>query len=172
MKNKKLIVGLIFLIAVLVIGIGYAAINNIELKVGGTTNATTAQGNFQVAFTEVKNVSDSSKVEASIDESDKLTAVMNVSGLTAKGDTVTATYEIKNTSPDLSAELTAAVTKNTNSTYFQVTQSMADPITIAKDKTTTVTVTVELVKTPITAEDEAAATGEIEVTVTAKPVQP
>lgn len=73
---------------------------------------------------------------------------MNVNGLTAKGDTATATYTIANTSADLSAVL-SATTSNTNDEFFKVTQNIAKG-TVAAGDSTTITVTVELIKTPIT----------------------
>ena len=72
---------------------------------------------------------------------------MNVSKLSAKGDTATATYTIENTSADLSAVLSATTT-NSNTEYFKVTQNIAKA-TIGHGETTTITVTVELIKTPI-----------------------
>ena len=177
MKNKKLIVGAVFLAAVLVIGIGYAAINQVPLTISGTTNVETAQGNFKVSFTDTILVSDEDKVEASIGDPDvngaKLTAVMNVSGLTAKGDKVTATYEIENTSPDLFAELSVGTPTVSKTEYFTARANINGDSTIAaKTGKTTVTIEVELIKTPITDSDVATAAGTITTTVTATPVQP
>ena len=91
---------------------------------------------------------------------------MNVNGLTAKGDTATATYTIENTSADLSAVLSATTT-NSNTEYFKVTQNIAKA-TIGHGETTTITVTVELIKTPITQDEETT----IGVDITAEPQQP
>lgn len=91
---------------------------------------------------------------------------MNVSKLTAKGDTATATYTIANTSADLSAVLSATTT-NTNDEYFKITQNIAKA-TVAAGDTATITVTVELIKTPITQDEETT----IGVAITAEPQQP
>ena len=98
---------------------------------------------------------------------DELKATMNVQGLTAKGDKVTATYTILNNSEDLSAKLSATTT-NDNETYFTVTQKIADPTTITAGNTSTIEVTVELIKTPVTADE----TATIGVEITAEPQQP
>ena len=86
--------------------------------------------------------------------------------ITAKGDTATATYTIANTSADLSAVL-SATTSNTNDEFFKITQNIAKG-TVAAGDTTTITVTVELIKTPITQDEETT----IGVTITAEPQQP
>ena len=96
---------------------------------------------------------------------------MNVTGLTAKGDTATATFEIENTSADLSAALSVVdPVENSNPEYFDVTYNIADPV-IGVNETkskTTITVTVELIKTPIT-QDETTTIG---LTINADPQQP
>lgn len=163
-RNTKAIVGLVLLVAVLLVAVGYAAITATQLTINGTANATTKQENFTVEFTGTPTVSDADKVEAKLVAQKPLNAIMNVSKLTAKGDT--ATYTIANTSADLSAVL-SATTSNTNDEYFKITQNIAKA-TVAAGDTTTITVTVELIKTPITQDEETT----IGVAITAEPQQP
>lgn len=165
-RNTKAIVGLVLLVAVLLVAVGYAAITATQLTINGTANATTKQENFNVEFTGTPTVSDADKVEAKLVDQKPLKAIMNVSKLTAKGDTATATYTIANTSADLSAVLSATTT-NTNDEYFKITQNIAKA-TVAVGDTTTITVTVELIKTPITQDEETT----IGVAITAEPQQP
>ncbi len=165
-RNTKAIVGLVLLVAVLLVAVGYAAITATQLTINGTANATTKQENFNVEFTGTPTVSDADKVEAKLVDQKPLNAIMNVSKLTAKGDTATATYTIANTSADLSAVLSATTT-NTNNEYFKITQNIAKA-TVAAGDTTTITVTVELIKTPITQDEETT----IGVAITAEPQQP
>lgn len=165
-RNTKAIVGLVLLVAVLLVAVGYAAITATQLNINGTANATTKQENFNVEFTGTPTVSDADKVEAKLVDQKPLNAIMNVSKLTAKGDTATATYTIANTSADLSAVLSATTT-NTNDEYFKITQNIAKA-TVAAGDTTTITVTVELIKTPITQDEETT----IGVAITAEPQQP
>ena len=162
-RNTKAIVGLVLLVAVLLVAVGYATITATQLTINGTANATTKQENFNVEFTGTPTVSDADKVEAKLVDQKPLKAIMNVSKLTAKGDTATATYTIANTSADLSAVLSATTT-NTNDEYFKITQNIAK----ATGDTTTITVTVELIKTPITQDEETT----IGVAITAEPQQP
>ena len=165
-RNTRAVVGLVLLIAVLLVAIGYAAITAVPLNINGSAQATPEQTNFTVKFSGTPTVSDSSKVVAEINQQDQLKATINVSKLTAKGDTATATYTIANTSADLSAVL-SATTSNTNDEFFRVTQNIAKGTVEAGD-TTTITVTVELIKTPITQDEETT----IGVIITADPQQP
>ena len=96
---------------------------------------------------------------------------MNVTGLTAKGDTATATFEIENTSADLSAALSVVEPiTNSNTEYFDVTYNIADPVIGVNETTatTTITVTVKLIKTPITQDEETT----IGIILNADPQQP
>lgn len=164
-KTQKITIGVVIL-AILIIGIGYAAISGITANIKGSANATPSDANFTVKFTGTPTVSDATKVtEATI--TDDLNATIKVEGLTAKGEKVTATYTVENASADLTANLSTETTQNTNSEYFKVTPTLAKS-QIASGGTTTVTVEVELLKTPVT-QDE---TSTINVKVTAEPVQP
>ena len=165
-KNKK-VIGIVLLVAIILIAIGYAAISTLQLNISGQAQATPQQSNFTVIFSGTPEVSDPSKVTAEITESNNLKATMNVTGLVSKGDTVTATYTIENTSNDLAAALSAEEPTNSNTEYFDVSYDIAQP-TIQAGETTTVTVTVELIKTPITA-DESSTIG---LTINADPQQP
>ncbi len=164
MKNKKAVIGIIILVAILILGIGFALISNVNLNINGEATATPSDTNFAVEFTGTPTTSDEDKVIATI--TGDLTATMNVSGITAKGDTVTATYTILNTSPDLTADLVASIT-NSNEEYFNVTSSFTDS-SVKAGNTTTITVTVELIKTPITTD----VVSDVTVSLTASPVQP
>lgn len=165
-SNSTRVVGLVLIVAVLLVAIGYAAITSVTLNINGTANATTNSDNFSVRFSGTPTVSDADKVVATLDSNNQLKATMNVSKLSAKGDTATATYTIENTSADLSAVLSATTT-NSNTEYFKVTQNIAKA-TIGHGETTTITVTVELIKTPIADGIEST----IGVTIDANPQQP
>lgn len=165
MKRKNTYVGLVLLLAVLMLGIGYAAITNIDLKIGGSAKAVVSDENFKVAFTD-KSASDENIVTAGI--TDDHNATIKVESLTAKGDSVTATYTITNQSEDLSASITKPTVTNDNEEYFSVTTDWDAAKEVAAKGTTTVTVTVELIKTPIDADE----TANINISFVASPVQP
>ena len=80
-KTSKIILVTIIATSIL-LGLGYAAIQNITLNITGTAAAQASQDNFKVRFTRVTNVSDAVNVTANINSD--VAATMNVSGLTEK----------------------------------------------------------------------------------------
>lgn len=116
MKNKKSFFGLALIVAVLVLGVGYA-ISTTELAITGTIGATPNDSSFQVYFDETessiipvvnsvnKTEEENTKVLASAGVTGPRAAKLEVSRLWAKGDSVSATYTILNDSADLSANL-------------------------------------------------------------------
>lgn len=161
-KTNKIIVGAI-LIVIILLGVGYAAIQNVTLNIAGTAAADPNQANFKVMFSGTPTVSNASFATAAI--TDDTNATISVAGLTTKGETVTATYTVQNVSTDLSADLAVATT-NSNTEYFKIS-SEVEKTSLTAGEATTVTVTVELTKTPLT---EVSST--IGVQLTAMPVQP
>ena len=162
-KTSKIILITIIMTSIL-LGLGYAAIQNITLNIAGTAVADPNQSNFKVKFTGTPAVSDSTYVTANI--TGDTTATINVNGLTKKGQKVTATYEISNLSSDLSSDLNVAVS-NSNTEYFFVSSKLEKTSLTAGEKTT-VLVTVELTKTPIDGD----VSSNIGVTMNAMPVEP
>ena len=164
MKNKKVVLLLLLLVLVLALGIGYA-MNNKTLNITGTAAATADDNNFKVIFDKDTAITKSENVTATY--TDDTNATITVTGLTKKGDTATATYTVKNDSNDIDANVTAATTV-TNSDFFKVTTTgITDTATkIVSGNTTTITVTVELIKTPV--ENQST---DVTVTLTAVPVQ-
>ena len=176
MKGKKRmrgrsakIAGILLIATIILIAIGYAAITNVELKISGTGNAQANKDNFIVEFIGIPTTGGKGKTQATIDTKDATKGNMTVSGLTAKGDTATATYTVKNKSADISADLTAKATSS-NENYFETICTL-DKTTLKAQEETTLTVTIKLLKTPIdeTKED---LTSNIGVSITAEPKQP
>ena len=146
MKNKKTLVGIVLLIVVLALGIGYAAITS-SLTISGTATATANENNFKVVFTgETSGVSEGVTVD--VEENSK-SAELNVTGLTTKGQTGTATFTIQNQSGELNADVKVKTATINNSDFFKVTSTVAQEKGLKPEDKTTVTVTVELIKTPI-----------------------
>ncbi|MBR3613573.1 MAG: leucine-rich repeat protein [Clostridia bacterium] len=164
MKKTNKIILASSIVAVLLLGIGYAAIQNITLNISGTAAADPSQSNFKVMFSGTPTVSDDTYVTAAI--TDDTNATINVDGLTKAGDSVLATYTVQNASTDLSADLRVSTTNN-NPEYFTLTSELAKT-SLTAGEATTLTVTVELTKTPIV--DSVSTT--IGVQLEAMPVQP
>ena len=163
MKKTSKIIILAVIFAILLLGVGYAAIQSVTLNIVGTAAADPSQENFKVMFSGTPTVSDSTYVTAGI--TNDINATIRVSGLTQKGQVATASYTVQNTSTDLSADLSAVVS-NSNSEYFNVSYAFTKT-RLASGEATIVTVTVELMKTPI----EESVSSKIGVQITAEPLQ-
>ena len=166
--NNK-IVGGILLLAIILVAIGYATITNVTLNINGTTKTEANQSNFVVEFIGEPTTGGKGTTTATVNSSKKTEGTVEVSGLTAKGDTATATYTVKNQSEDLSADLTAEATSS-NQSYFETICTLDKTILKAQEETTLI-VTIKLLKTPID-ETKENLTSQIGVSITAEPKQP
>ena len=172
MKKRTGIIGV--LIAILVLGIGYAAITGVDLLVDGTGKVVPDSENFAVHYDTANaptvtigtGVKDTATVTATY--TDGLHATINVNGFTKKGDSATVVYTIVNDSEDIAATLgdPEIDTTDLNSEYFTVTASLGTTELAADGGTTTLTVVVSAIKTPIDTEQET----EIHIDVPADPV--
>ena len=163
-QNKKKIQIMIFvLIAVITLGVGYAAISAINLVINGNATGSVNQENFKVKFTTAAVTTGTGT--AGIDTNDPKVATFNVTGLTKVGDTAIASYTVLNDSPGIGASISLDLT-NSNTEYFSVTEAIGDTELQAGD-TTTATITVTMVKTPI----ESAVTTSITGTLIASPLE-
>ena len=167
-KPENRVIAGVMLVAVILVGIAYAAITNVTLNIKGTGNAQASKDNFAVEFVGEPTTGGKGTTTATINTAKRTEGTMNVTGLTAKGDTATATYTVRNLSQDLSADLTAEATSS-NQSYFEVICKLED-ITLKAKATTTLTVTVKLLKTPID-ETKENLSSEIGVSITAEPKQ-
>ena len=152
MRERRVFMLLGIVIAVLALGLAYAAIStNLEIK--GNVTGTFDSANFQVKFSGVSGVTGTKGVNisgstASINSADPTKGTFNFTGFTTKGQTQSATWTISN---ENDAELYAYIEMNTdteiNREHFKATCNLADDV-LAPNETTTVTVTVECIKTP------------------------
>ena len=164
-KNKKTLqIVLLVAIAVLTLGIGYASITAINLFINGNATASVNQENFKVYFTQAQSITGSTGVSgtSSIDDNDATIAYFDVSGLTKVGDYGVATYTISNNSNGIGADISLQLT-NSNNEYFKITETVADSQLQAGD-TTSATIKVEMVKTPINDSVTTSITGTIKAT--------
>lgn len=162
MKKKRSLFIAGLLAIVLVLGVGYAVVNGVILEISGDAAAKTEELN--VYFTDATEVS-SEKVIATA-ENEALTASIDVNDLVL-GEKVTATYTIKNGESDVNAVISKNNITNSKEEFFKVTTDVdSSTKTIESGSTDTVTVTVELIKTPIEIADS---TATIEVQLAAEP---
>lgn len=164
MKNKKSLLGLGLLALVLVLGVGYAVVSDVVLTITGTASVATEE--LKVSFEGTVTADQGVTANAT---KGSLKGNIQVTGLAHIGDTATATYTIQNLEADVAAEITKKSITVSNSEYFEVTTSVDnDALTIARNGTATVTVTVQLIKKPIT---EAESSTDITVELKAAAVQ-
>ena len=154
MKKKKSFVALALVVAVLVLGVGYA-LTTIELKVNGDITVSPDDSNFDVNFTDA-SITTTGTLTGKTDTADKgngKTATLSVKTLKTVGEKVVAEYTITNNSKaGINATLsnpTATQTDDTAKDYYTVTATLADANPIAPNGTKKLTVTVELVKAPL-----------------------
>ena len=149
-KNRRIAIISFVLVAILLLGIGFAQLTDVLTISGG---ATVTKDNSQDAFdgdvyfsNVVANVS---RVDASIDATDKDVATMNVLGGVLKevGDEAIATFTVKSES-DLPVYLTPSVV-NSNAEYFNVYTTWDTTKTLQPGQTVDITVTVKLAKTAV-----------------------
>ncbi len=167
-QNKKTLqVVLIALIAVITLGIGYAAISAVNLVINGNATASVNQENFKVHFTQAQSITGSTGASgtSSIDTQDDTKAMFDVTGLTKEGDYAEAVYTVKNDSNGIGAEITLNL-DSSNTEYFKVTETILDNKLQAGDSTTA-SVRVEMIKTPVTDSVSTSVTA----TLTASPLE-
>ena len=154
MKKRRLAIIAFMFIAVLTLGIGFAALT-VDLDINGSAElglnpAFSEKVNFTSAVANMAQNGDT----AGINQQNSHKANFTVKSLKNAGDTATFTYVITNTS-DYDAIVTVETITNTvNATYFTVTTDVPDsgvPLTNT-DGTTTVIVTVKLNAVPASTE--------------------
>ena len=171
MKKKYGVIAI--LIAIVVLGVGYAVISNVTLNVNGSQATVNAdQSNFAVKYDAESTFSYSGNPTGStvtLTRTDDTNATFTIEGLTKEGDSVTITYPIINESETLRASLAAPSVTNDNTEYFSVTTTAPTAGTelAANGGTTNLVLVVTVIKTPV-ADDE---TANITASVVASPVQ-
>ena len=141
MKNRKNLIIAFVIAALLVIGVGYAAIADIALNVGGSATVQTDESNFSVVLS-----SESDGVV--ISNNDHTATITAGSTLVKAGDQETFVITVENASPELSAKLHTYVESEVSTNdYFTVTiTNIAEDTVLAANGTTTITVVVTLKK--------------------------
>ena len=153
MKQPKTFLLLSVIVAVLVLGIAYAAISSVTFNVTGNVVATGDQGNFKVIFTkgEVNTISGESTGNATI-QTNNTDAVVALTGFTKLNDEVQVVLTIENTSDDIYALLSLddyELTGNDKGYFELSTPTFSSNFIKPVDGTATLTFNVKLVKTPI-----------------------
>lgn len=152
MKNRKSVIVAFLLVAVMLLGVGYAALTDV-LDITGTAdvNQSAAEEAFNedIHFIAAKANEDGNTASVNADNNDKASFTANT--LNGKDDTASFTFTIKNKG-DVDATVTPAlntVLGNTLPEYFEVTSDWGGQAKdLAAGAEITYTVTIKLLKTP------------------------
>ena len=188
MKRKKTFTGMVIFIAMLILGVGYAAISDIPLNLNGTANVK-ANAEFVVEYDTdhtVKLSTDETIAWADSDVravvageyTDASTAIMTVN-LDAEHRSASAIYKIDNLSEELKATIVAEITSDIpedKRDYLKLEEELytteaCDTVLadtqLAKNESAYLKVTVSLVKLPV----EDITNAEFKITTIATPVE-
>ena len=159
MKKRRIFVFGFLLIATLLIGVGYAAVSK-HLQISGISSVTAlTSADFDVVFVAANDAADTTsesgvKVASnSIQSSDGHVVILSLSDFKELNDTITLTYDVQYTVKEdgINAELTepsCGFVSEANGSFFNVQCSFDDSTLTAADDTSTLTVTITLVKVP------------------------
>jgi uncharacterized repeat protein (TIGR01451 family) len=158
MKNRKTVVVAFLLVAVMLMGVGYAALTDVlDITGSADVNQSAAEEAFNedVYFSAAEAENPTPAPEkpntASVNADNKDKASFTANTLKGKGDKATFTFTIKNDG-DVAATVTPklnATLGNTLPEYFSITSDWDGATkTLAAGGSLTYTVTVELIKTP------------------------
>lgn len=104
MKSPRTFLLLGVVLAVLLLGVVYAAISNVNFNISGTVQATADQANFNVSISDYTISEKTAGVSARLSlSSDGKTLALNVDNFTKSGDYVCMKFTVKNNSKDLNA---------------------------------------------------------------------
>ena len=152
MKNRRTVVVAFLLCAVMLLGVGYAALSDtLDITGSADVNQSAAEEAFNTDVYFSAAVANETGNTASVNADNNDKASFTAATLKGKGDKVTFTFTIKNDG-DVDATVTPklnATLGNTNPEYFTVTSDWnGQSKTLEAGKELTYTVTVELIKTP------------------------
>ncbi len=189
MKNRRIAIIAFVLVAVMAIGVGYAAVADTLTasgKVAANTDAAfdsyiqwgTGDNKPTLTRNGTGSVVDPDKTNATVgnpsggtasDTNDLLTITVDAADLSAKGDYVTVSAKVVSTA-EISANLTiTAITDDLADEYFQVTALFGDQTTmiLAGGQTVECTITIKLIKTLV---KDIEAGGEFRFMISAVPI--
>ena len=152
MKNRRNVVVAFLVVAVMLLGIGYAALSDtLDITGSADVNQSAAEEAFNEDIYFSAAVANETGNTASVNADNNDKASFTAATLKGKGDKVTFTFTISNDG-DLAATVTPKLNAslgNTNSEYFSIKSDWdGAEKTLAAHSTITYTITLELLKTP------------------------
>lgn len=148
MKNKKSLLSLVFLALVLVLGVGYAVVSGVDLTFNGSAKGV-SEAELKVDIVSVNDTkTGSATVTHTLGAGHVDSDTFTIKDMTLNEE-VKMVYTIDNHETDIAATLVDGVAlTNDNEEYFTASY-VIDEASIPATGSTTVTVTVKMVKTPV-----------------------
>ena len=157
MKNRRTVVVAFMLIAVLLLGVGYAALtDNLTITGEATANTTASQASWETdIYFDNAQASSTTGTSGTADKiavgtSNNDSVHFEVFSLAKKGEVATFKVDIMNagtTGYDAQITVDTGYPTNTNAEYFKVTYNYGTEV-VPVGGSLTVTITVELLKNP------------------------
>ena len=151
MKNRKTVVVAFLLVAVMLMGVGYAALTDVlDITGSADVNQSAAEEAFNddIHFALNGAVANEAGNTASINADNNDKASFTAKTLKGMNDTATFTFTIVNDG-DLDANVTPSISSNTNEDYFAISSDWQGQTKLLKaGEQLTYTVTVTLTETP------------------------
>ena len=152
MKNRNTIVVAFLLAAVMLLGVGYAALSDtLDITGSADVNQSAAEEAFNEDIYFSAAVANEAGNTASVNADNNDKASFTINTFKGKDDVATFTFTIKNNG-DVDANVTPKLNAslgNTNPEYFSISSDWnGEAKTLAAHSEITYTVTVELLKTP------------------------
>jgi len=170
MKKRRTLIVTLLLVAVLALGVGYAAVSDAILTITGTGDLTTSDENFKVVFT---NPVSATGANISVDTGAPQNASIAVTGLKSPEDTVTVYIDILNdqAAGSLYAAAISGITiVQDTGAYFKATvvnEAALETTVLQPGEDVTVEIEIELLKVPT--DPNATYTGHFTIDFTATP---
>ena len=151
MKNRKTVVVAFLLVAVMLLGVGYAALTDVlDITGSADVNQSAAEEAFNedIHFAVNGAVANQAGNTASINADNNDKASFTANNLKGKDDTATFTFTIVNDG-DLDANVTPSISSNTNQAYFAISSDWNGQTKLLEaGQSLEYTVTVTLIETP------------------------
>ncbi len=167
MKKKKSLVFLSLLVAIFVLGVGYAAVTGVPLNITGT--ATVEGSTLDVKFTGSTTgyPYETGATVTPAATANTTTGTLTITGLQKVNDEVKAVYVVRNNETELNAKLTEVSATSDKTEFFEITTNIdsSTATVLAPGESTNLEVTVKLIKLPLV---DADSTANITVSISAE----
>ena len=158
MKKKKSLVFLSLLVAIFVLGVGYAAVTGVPLNITGTATVEGSTLNVKFTGSATGYAYETGATVTPEATANTTTGTLTITGLQKVNDEVKAVYVVKNNETELNAKLTEVSATSDKTEFFEITTNIdsSTATVLAPGQSTNLEVTVKLIKLPLATADSTA----------------